>query len=132
MFLRWGAAYSRAHLIYACNRAPVRGFALAFSLAFFSVLGLPHCTALAASDSVFVHGTGATNGAAPTSPTLGGQATPGFTAPALSPSVQMPTVQTPTVQNPTVAAPASPATPQVSPLTAPGVPAPAQAQQPHQ
>lgn len=46
---------------------------------------------------------------------------------------QTPTVQTPTVQNPAVPAPASPGAPQVSPLTAPGVPAPAQrTQQPQE
>ena len=121
MFLRWGAAYCRAHLISACKTALVCGISLA--------LILPHGLALAASDSVFVRGTGAP-AAAPTAPTLGGQANPGFTAPALTPSVQTPMVQTPTVQTPSAPAPASPGTPQVSPLTAPGVPAPAQAQQP--
>ena len=130
MFLRWGAACSRAHLISACRVALVCGLSLALSLP----LALPHGLALAASDSVFVRGTGATNGAAPTSPTLGGQPNPGYTSPTLTPSpanaIQTPTVQTPTVQNPVAPAPASPGTPQVSPLTAPGVPAPAQAQQP--
>ena len=118
MFLRWGAACSRAHLISASRMALACGLSLA--------LVLPHGLALAAADSVFVQGTGATNGATPTSPTLGGQPNPGFT----SPTLQAPTVQAPTVQTPTVQTPASPAAPQVTPLTAPGVPAPAQTQQP--
>lgn len=126
MFLRWGAAYSRAHLISAFRVALVCGLLLALSLP----LALPHGLALAASDSVFVRGTGATNGAPPTSPTLNGQTNPGSTAPALTPAIQTPTVQTPTVQNPSTPAPASPGTPQVNPLNAPGVPVPAQAQQP--
>ena len=74
MFLRWGAACSRAHLISACRVALACGLSLALSLP----LSLPYGLALAASDSVFVRGAGATNGAAPTSPTLGGQATPGL------------------------------------------------------
>lgn len=117
MFLRWGAACSRAHLVSACKTALVCGLSLA--------LVLPHGLALAAADSVFVQGSGAANGVAPTSPTLGGQGNPGFTSPTLTP-----TLQTPTVQAPSAPAPANPAAPQVSPLTAPGVPAPAQAQQP--
>ena len=154
MFLRWGAACSRAHLVSACTKAlasghsqplslarclaqglarslarnPARGLALSVALCL--ALCLPHGLAFAAADSVFVHGTGAPSGAAPTSPTLGGQPNPGFTSPTLTPAVQTPAVQTPTVQSPSAPAPASPAAPQVSPLTAPGVPAPAQAQQP--
>lgn len=123
MFLRWGAACSRAHLISACKKALVRGFSLALLLAL--CLALPQGAVLAASDSVFVHGTGAPATGAPAA-----QANPGFTAPALTPSVQTPTVQTPTVQNPSAPAPASPAAPQVNPLTAPGIPAPAQSQLP--
>ena len=38
MFLRWGAAYSRAHLISACRVALVCGLSLALSLP----LALPH------------------------------------------------------------------------------------------
>ena len=126
MFLRWGAACSRAHLVSACKMALVFGLGLALSLP----LPMHHGLALAAADSVFVQGTGAPASPAPTAPTLGGQPNPGFTSPTLAPGVQTPTVQTPSVHNPSAPAPASPGVPQVSPLTAPSVPAPAQAQQP--
>jgi len=137
MFLRWGAVYSRAHLILAIRAVFV--YSLCVSLA------LPGGAAFAASDSVFVQGTGAPNaqiggsntpspngtGAQPfgggTSPTL---SQPMPAAPIQTPTVHVPTVQTPTVQTPTVATPSVPTPQQVNPLNAPGAPAPAQTQQP--
>ena len=137
MFLRWGAVYSRAHLISAIRAVFV--YSLCVSLA------LPGGAAFAASDSVFVQGTGAPNAPiggsnAPNPNGMGGQPFGGGTSPTLSqpmpaapvqtPTVQVPTVQTPTVQTPNVAAPSVPTPQQVNPLNAPGAPAPAQAQQP--
>ena len=111
MFLRWGAVYSRAHLISAIRAVFV--YSLCVSLA------LPGGAAFAASDSVFVQGTGAPNAPGPNG--MGGQPFVGGTSPTLSqpmpaapiqtPTVQVPTVQTPTVQTPTVARPSVP-TPQ--------------------
>ncbi|MDD3683741.1 MAG: hypothetical protein PHW09_07700, partial [Desulfovibrio desulfuricans] len=135
MFLRWGAVYSRAHLISAIRAVLV--YSLCVSLA------LSGGAAFAASDSVFVQGTGAPTAPmggsnAPSPNGMGGQPFGGGTSPTLSqpmpaapmqpPTVQVPTVQTPTVQTPTVASPSVPTPQQVTPLTAPGAPAPAQAQ----
>ena len=117
MFLRWGAACCRAHLVSTWRTALVCCLS--------GALALPHGLALAAADSVFVHGTGAASTATPA-----GQANPGFAAPALAPGVQAPTVQTPTVQTPGVQVPTAPAAQQISPLTMPGVPAPTQTAQP--
>ncbi len=127
MFLRWGAVYSRAHLISAFRA--VLAYCLCASLA------LPGGAAFAASDSVFVQGTGA-----PSPNGTGGQPFAGGTSPTLTqpmqaptvqtPTVQVPTVQIPSVQTPTVAAPSVSAPQQVNPLTAPEAPAPAQVQQP--
>ena len=110
MFLRWGAACCRAHLISAWRKALVCCLSAA--------VVLPQGLAFAAADSVFVHGTGAP----------AAQASPGGTAPVLAPSVQTPTVQTPGVQVPVAPTPAAPQP--VAPLAAPGVPAPTQTGQP--
>ena len=104
MFLRWGAVYSRAHLISAIRAVLV--YSLCVSLA------LSGGAAFAASDSVFVQGTGAPTAPmggsnAPSPNGMGGQPFGGGTSPTLSQPMpaapmQTPTVQVPTGQTPTV------------------------------
>ena len=131
MFLRWGAACCRAHLSIALRAALACGLCMS--------LALPGGVVLAASDSIFVQGTGANGGPAPlgqpsqggTSPTLSpSMPAPQQTPSIQTPSVQVPTVHTPTVQNPTVATPSVSTPQQISPLAAPGTDAPAPTQPP--
>jgi len=104
MFLHQGAGHCRARVISACRSL------LACCIA--ATLALPCGFALAAADSVFVHGTVA----------------PGTGAPGQG--IQTPSVQAPTVPSPSVPAPSVTPPQAVPPLSAPSAPAPSPARQP--